>query len=443
MKQQTATKQAAGRLGSSIAFHIFIVLMILYALYHCVASFSDRVVTDTVTSGIAHTTLSGEAVLLRDETVLTAPGGSALCSYPNAAGAKVNTRSVLAQLYPIAGEPQDIAQKQSTLTALDRQIALAGRYGTASELLSALPTLRTETSDELLRVAALATDGAPMREIETHTDTVLLLLRRIRALTGEGQSLTDMLASLQTERTSLLGAAAHAGRSLMLSDVAPDMTGGYFYHAESVDGYEDIFRHSLTDELTVSQFESLMSATRRDYGTGVTVVGKVAHSYEWSIALPLDASAAESLELGTRYPVTFHDGQALTVDMTLERIVGDPNDATVLALLSCSVAPSGFTYPRFAHVSLMLETVEGYRIPETALIEKNGESGVYVLDGGRVSYRSVHILYRGNGFVIVYAPTAAERESETDDTYHADRYVVIRDTVITEGDNLYDGKYID
>ena len=74
MKRSSATRQAMGRLGASLAFRIFIALMILYILYHCVASFSDRVVTDVVTDGSAHTTLSGEAVLFRDETVLTVVG---------------------------------------------------------------------------------------------------------------------------------------------------------------------------------------------------------------------------------------------------------------------------------------------------------------------------------------------------------------------------------
>jgi hypothetical protein len=132
--------------------------------------------------------------------------------------------------------------------------------------------------------------------------------------------------------------------------------------------------------------------------------------------------------------------------MTLVQLITDSTDPTVLAVLRCAVTPSGFTYPRFAHVSLTLDTRRGYRIPETALVGQdgeNGENGVYILDGGRVSYRDVRILFRGEGYVIVYAPTTEERESEQDNTYHYDRYVALRDVVITEGDNLYDGKYID
>ncbi|MBO5898093.1 MAG: hypothetical protein J6R04_03685 [Clostridia bacterium] len=446
MKKNTATRQALGRLGASVAFRIFIVLMILYILYHCVASFSDRVVTDVVTDGEARTTLSGEAVLFRDETVLTVAGGSALCSYPNENGAKVNTRSVLSQLYPMAGDAAVLAQHQRTLTALDRQIALADRYGSASELLSVLPSLRTQARDELLSVTALVSDGAPMREIEEHTDAFLLLLHRMQALTGEGLSMSATVDSLRAERNALLGAALYHSRTLTLADVSSDATGGYFYHASSVDGYENVFRASQLDGLTVSQLESLRASQPTVYGTGVTVVGKLVQGYEWSIVLPLDSASASQLEVGEIYPVTFTDENATTIDMTLVQVVTDPTSPTVLAVLQSTVTPSGFTYPRFARVSLTLDTRRGYRIPETALVGQdgeNGENGVYILDGGRVSYRDVRILFRGEGYVIVYTPTTEERESEQDSTYHYDRYVALRDVVITEGDNLYDGKYID
>lgn len=446
MKRSSATRQAMGRLGASLAFRIFIALMILYILYHCVASFSDRVVTDVVTDGSAHTTLSGEAVLFRDETVLTVVGGSALCSYPNENGAKVNPRSVLSQLYPMAGDAAALAQHQRTLTALDRQIALADRYGSADELLSVLPSLRIQARDELLAVTALAEDGAPMNRIEERTDALLLLLHRMQALTGEGLSLSATVDALRAERNALLGAALYHSRTLTLADVSPDAKGGYFYHAADVDGYENVFRASQLDTLTVSQLASLRAAQPTVYGTGVTVVGKLVQGYEWSIVLPLDRASAASLEIDEVYPVTFTDESATTLDMTLVQLITDSTDSTVLAVLRCAVTPSGFTYPRFAHVSLTLDTRRGYRIPETALVGQdgeNGENGVYILDGGRVSYRDVRILFRGEGYVIVYAPTTEERESEQDNTYHYDRYVALRDVVITEGDNLYDGKYID
>ena len=44
-------KATLKRLFGSLAFRLLIVVLILYTVYHCVAAFSDRVVTDVVTSG--------------------------------------------------------------------------------------------------------------------------------------------------------------------------------------------------------------------------------------------------------------------------------------------------------------------------------------------------------------------------------------------------------
>ena len=89
-----------------------------------------------------------------------------------------------------------------------------------------------------------------------------------------------------------------------------------------------------------------------------------------------------------------------------------------------------------------MEEIEGYRVPETALVEMDRRTGVYILERGQVCWRDVRILSRGEGYVLVYAPTRAEREDETNDTYHYDRYLALQDILITDGDDLYDGKYI-
>ena len=101
---RSITREALSRLGRSLALRILLVAVTVYALYHCVAAFSDRVTTDIVAMGTEYTTLRGEAVLFRDETVVTAAGGPHLCSYPYRNGAKVNATATLAQLYAVSAE---------------------------------------------------------------------------------------------------------------------------------------------------------------------------------------------------------------------------------------------------------------------------------------------------------------------------------------------------
>ena len=92
---RTQTKQLLGRLGRSLAFRALLIVLALYAVYHLVSAFSDRVVTDVIVEGQARDTVRGEAVVFRDETVLSTVG-TYLCSYPMQNGAKVGASSTLA-----------------------------------------------------------------------------------------------------------------------------------------------------------------------------------------------------------------------------------------------------------------------------------------------------------------------------------------------------------
>jgi putative membrane fusion protein len=247
-----------------------------------------------------------------------------------------------------------------------------------------------------------------------------------------------LIATLKAERQVLLS-SAH-GQTVTLQNISSASTGGYFFYADTVDGYEDILSRAALADMTAEKWAQLRSQSPRTFGNGVTVVGKLADSFRWSIVLPVSVDVAERLEEGNAYPVIFSHQQGLTLPMTLERIIPAENQA--LLVLTAEVMPEGFSYPRFSQVELIIEETQGYRVPETALVEADGRTGVYILERGRITWRDIRILSRGEGYVLVYAPTQAEREDGEDDTYHYDNYLALRDVVITEGDDLYDGKYI-
>ena len=437
------SRQALSRLGRSLAFRITVGVLLLYILYHCVAAFSDRVLTDVVVRGEQRVTVSGEATIFRDEVVYSVQGGPYLCSYPLESGAKVNAASTLAQLYMTTGDADTVKQNQAKLSALDRQISVASRLP-AGDTLAHLSSIRKTASERLLDNAKQISNGAPMSTVADGSFELLLSLGRIGALTDQsGVSRDTLISLLRTERQRLLLSAGYSSATVTVADVDSELTGGYFYHGECVDGYENVFRRSALDTLTLASYDALLATPPTDYRAGRTAVGKLALSYAWSIVVPVDPSVSESMELGARYEVRFTNEYDVTLSMTLDSIIGSTVAGRTLAVLSSDVTPAGFDFTRFSQVEITLDTVRGYRVPETALREVDGESGVYILDGGRVSWRAVEILEAGEGYVLVYAPTKAERESEEDGTYHANRYVALRDVVITEGDDLYDGKYID
>ena len=432
-------KETLSRLAKTLGFRVFLLLLILYTVYHCVDAFSDRVVTDVVTEGVDRITVRGEAVLFRDEQVLTVSGGQHLLSYPNPSGAKVNVTTPLAELYVYAGDASAQQTLQTQLAALDRQIALCEDLP-LSDMLASLPALQQAAREQLLQNNRLAMAGAPLYQLDTGAFDLLLLLNRIAALTGQAPSSSALIASLKAERQMLLSSAVYR-QTMTLQGTSDALTGGYFFYADAVDGYEDILSRTALADMDAEAYAALVSQPPRTYGNGVTVVGKLVSSFRWSIVLPVSLGEGKAPEVGDTYPVVFTNQGALTVPMTLDRIL-PANDGKTLLVLSAEIMPDGFSYPRFSQVELILEKIEGYRVPETALVEMDGRTGVYILERGQVCWRDVSILSRGEGYVLVYAPTRAERQDETDDTYHYDRYLALQDILITDGDDLYDGKYI-
>ncbi len=427
------------RLLRSLAFRLVIAAVILYTIYHCVAAFSDRVVTDVITTGTDRLTVSGQAVLFRDETVVSVPGGHHLISYPNENGAKVNRSTKLAELYTTYTDDETRKLTQITLSALDRQIALAQKLP-LSDMLALLPSLQAKAREQILQNNRLTSSGGSLSEVDRGAFELLLSLNRILALTEQSTSSASLLAALRAERQMLL-LSSGAGQSVTAGGLGIDTT-GYFFYADFVDGYEHIFTREALKSMTIAEFEALLQTPRRTYTGSETVIGKIASGFAWSIALPVQSEIEHRVEVGESYDVLFRrDG--CTVSMTLERIIPSVADGRDVLVLSSSAMPQDFSYTRFSDVEMVLEQIEGYRVPETALHEQDGKPCVYILDGGRVCLRYVEIISTADGYVLVYAPTKAERESQTSNVYHYDRYLSMQDIVITEGGRLYDGKYID
>ena len=103
-------------------------------------------------------------------------------------------------------------------------------------------------------------------------------------------------------------------------------------------------------------------------------------------------------------------------------------------MFEASEIPSDFAFFRTQRVEITANESEGYYVPESALQQKDGVSGVYILKDGIVRFRRIEILYFGDGYYIV--SEHFERKSE----YAA---MKLNDLVIINDTKLYEGKFID
>ena len=185
--------------------------------------------------------------------------------------------------------------------------------------------------------------------------------------------------------------------------------------------------------MSIVEYDAMQASAPAQYAGG-TLLGKTVGSYAWSITLPVSFAVADTLTVGQTYEVSFPEEQNITVAMTLDRVIRSVAEERAVLVLSADVMPEDFRFTRFQTARLILEKIQGYRIPDTALHydDVSYDAYVYVLQDGSVRRRDVNVLLRADGYAIVAPP---DEEGKTGLWLH--------DVVITSGKDLYDGKYID
>ena len=439
------TREQWKNFRGTLLFRGAVLLLLLYILYHCALALTHRLTTDVVVMGEEEWTVEATGTIFREETVVTASRTVDLIDYLLPDGAKVSTSSTLARLYASGYEEEVRKQAQEDLLTVNRQLfRLSGR--TETDRLSQLSEIRQGIRQDLIAGVAAAQNGVGMQEMAETAFDVLMGMERESALRGEGESLATLRAALQTRKMLLLGDARLIST---LTSAGAGGKSGYFYYASSVDGYEDVFRRSELQSMSIVAYRECMQMPATSYDGATRVIGKLVCDGEWSLTLPVEEEVAKGLTVGRSYTVRFPgvaagvSGSAAEIVMTLDRTIPAVGEGQTILVLSSLTMPENFSYTRFQRAQLVIRKTEGYRVPESALTESGGESGVYILDGGRVSFRRIVVDYRGEGYVLVHIPTPEEKES--DDGFYTDGgYLSLRDIVITGGtENLYDGKYVD
>ena len=150
--------------------------------------------------------------------------------------------------------------------------------------------------------------------------------------------------------------------------------------------------------------------------------------------------------------VDFSDASSNTVPASIYKIVQYNNSDKALVILQCTYMDTTLSEIRQEPVEIGMGSYSGLRVSKKAIhddyVEKttyddkgneHKESkkvqGVYVLYGSEVQFKEISIVYAGNDYVLCDS-------SPTDGTLFSGETISLYDQIITEGDDLYDGKVI-
>jgi len=348
-------------------------------------SHSRRWVTQQAEFTTQRVVLSAQALFAREELVLREqPGGVTVMR----AGA--GERVAKDESYAMSCKSGRDAEAMRRLQALEQRLAWLREAGQAGQYhamnAERLGRQVDDTFTEFL-VALERGDGARRAAAQE------MFLRRatsLEAALGSALDLSGEIASAEAQAEELR-AQADAGRFTPI----PAPESGVYY--PTADGLEEVFTPAALKELTPEGYAELCEAKARPVRDSM---GKLVTGFRWYAAVLLEAGPAQQLREGGRYTVSFPQESAREFTMRVESIRG--GGGHVAAVLSCEEKDDTLQNLRFAKAEITLETVEGLRVPQSALrfLEKGegqqrrGYTGVYVARAGRLSVRDVDVLYQ-------------------------------------------------
>lgn len=390
-------------------------VVVLYCVYHLIASFTGKLQIETASLATFTETAKVDVCILRHEQVLASSYVGVKVDLASD-GEKVAAGTNVARIYTVFEE-----QTYGELLDVDRRLSILNRAKTTYSSLKNAPEVRAQIDENLAKYNAAVAEN-DLASAMLLRDEILAGTAQYQALIGGYDIFSDTVAALELRRAVLEQSLGTPVATL----IAPDS--GYYYG--SVDGYESRFSAAQLDSMTVDSYRELLGAEADPYAADGQSMGKLVTDFRWYVACETGADIADKMKTGGAYEVYFPYNDT-TVTMTLYRTAASRDEDAVLLIFSASTMPEGFDYTRVQKAEITVVSHTGYSVPVTAVRTVDGRTGVYILDRYEVRFREISILYEKNGFYL--SDPAADRET------HLDLY----DSVILNGKNLYEGKLID
>ncbi len=394
------------------------VVMVLIAVYHSTDGFTTLVDVEPATIVYETETMSFTAYILRDEKVLTSENSGGVLYLVKNAG-KVNPGDALARVY---SQPVDESVK-ARAEFLDKCIEILEKSQVKDNFTAGESSTTAKELSALYYEIMSAIGSGDAGVVSSNYSDLLILLNKMHSYANGGGDVKALLDDYKRQREEL--AELYTGD--YVTETAEE--GGYFF--KTLDGYENIYSSADIESMTYASFSEMLKKEPES----VSGYGKMMQNYLWYLAVPTVRGISDSYVLGEVYSISFPDDNGRTLKMTLSDVIHDETGAKSIMLFSCGVLDPSFNYLRVQRVEIVSRDISGFRIPESAVCELGGTTGVYILKDGKATFRKITVLYEGEGYYIVSA------DYTVSDGYYV--YIEQNDSIITDCKNMYEGKVIE
>lgn len=361
----------------------------------------------------ANESVSVNGFVVRDE-VLIANQDSGVLDLTRSEGAKVSAKGEVARVY----SSQDSLDNQGEITRLETLVAQLTYAISAVENAANSLTLDQEIFQTILDYRQDVETG----EIEDATAQGAQL-RNLVVTQGfiqeDVETLSDWLSTAQSDLTTANRNTASASKIITSSQSG--------IYSAVVDGYEALLTIDTSDQWLPSTLATMVPDEGVYSNVGKLILGDV-----WQYVVTVDALVAQQAEVEGTVDLKFSKSFDKTLTMNVAS-VSEQEDGQCVLVLESDRYLGDLTLLREQSATLIFDTLDGFRVPATALrVDENGQTGVYCLVGIRARFKPVSVVYEGSDFLLVESATTVSSDQLQDG-----------EQVIIGAKDLYDGKVIE
>ena len=400
--------------------------LVVFLMYHIIGSLTSDVDTASISFTTQEQVSEYDAYIFRGESLLyTSPGDVGNINFLREDGTKVSVGEEICQVYTGSAS----SESGIAIAEIERKLELLNNSNLDENVnYSDTQLIDTAISNAYYTLLSRMADGAAGYAMAKSDDLIAAMNQRL-IITRHVENFDRQIRMLESERTALITGSGAAAESVY-SDCA-----GYYY--SDIDGFEEIFSSEKISNLTLDEYDSLISSAAdislQKNSQGGTNCGKIVTEYNWYIGVRITTEESRSYTEGYTYTVIFPYNSDIRISMILDRMILQADDDRVVLVFRTNTIPEHFSFLRRQTVQIVTETWEGYKIPLSAVRIVDGVQGVYILEGYIVEFRRIEPMCEIDGYFICRENNGSEEDADMLEMY---------DHIIINGKNLYSGKII-
>ena len=400
--------------------------LVVFLMYHIIGSLTSDVETASISFTTQEQASEYDAYIFRGESLLyTSTTDVGNINFLLEDGTKVSVGEEVCQVY--AGSAS--GDSGIALAEIERKLELL-RNSNLEENVNYSDTqlIDNAINNAYYTLLTRMADGAAGYAMAKSDDLISSMNQRL-IITKHVENFDRQIRMLESERTALITGSGAAAESIYCDRA------GYYY--SDIDGFEEIFSSDKIENLTLDEYDSLVSSAAdislQKNRAGGTNCGKIVTEYNWYIGVKITTEESRSYTEGYTYTVIFPYNSDLRISMILDRMILQADDNRVVLVFRTNTIPEHFSFLRRQTVQIVTNTWEGYKVPLSAVRIIDGVQGVYILEGYIVEFRRIEPLREIDGYFICRENNGTEEDADMLELY---------DHIIINGKNLYSGKII-